>query len=78
MSKVPFRIFPMLATLVDAPFTRPNWAFEEKYNGVRMLAYKEGKQVSLASRNGIDRKARYPEIAAAIRESRKTQITNDR
>ena len=67
-SKVPFRISPMLATLVDAPFKRPNWAFEEKYDGVRMLAYKEGKQVSLVSRNGIDRTARYPEIAAAIQK----------
>ena len=50
------------------PFTRPNWVFEEKYDGVRMLAYKEGKQVSLMSRNGIDRTSRYPEIAAAIQK----------
>jgi bifunctional non-homologous end joining protein LigD len=68
MSKVPFRVSPMLATLVDAPFTRPNWIFEEKYDGVRMLAYKEGTHVSLISRNAIDRTARYPEIAAAIQK----------
>ena len=66
MNKVPFRVSPMLATLVDAPFTRPNWIFEEKYDGVRMLAYKEGTRVTLISRNAIDRTARYPEIAAAI------------
>jgi bifunctional non-homologous end joining protein LigD len=58
----------MLATLVDAPFDRPNWIFEEKYDGVRMLAYKEGPHVSLISRNAIDRTARYPEIAAAIQK----------
>ena len=58
----------MLATLVDAPFTRPNWIFEEKYDGVRMLAYKEGTRVTLISRNGIDRTARYPEIVAAIQK----------
>jgi bifunctional non-homologous end joining protein LigD len=68
MNKVPFRVSPMLATLVDAPFTRPNWIFEEKYDGVRMLAYKEGTHVSLISRNAIDRTARYPEIAAAIQK----------
>jgi bifunctional non-homologous end joining protein LigD len=68
MSKVPFRVSPMLATLVDAPFTRPNWIFEEKYDGVRMLAYKEGTRVTLISRNSIDRTARYPEIAAAIQK----------
>jgi bifunctional non-homologous end joining protein LigD len=58
----------MLATLVNAPFARPNWIFEEKYDGVRMLAYKEGTHVSLISRNVIDRTARYPEIAAAIQK----------
>ena len=58
----------MLATLVEAPFARPNWVFEEKYDGVRMLAYKEGTHVSLISRNAIDRTARYPEIAAAIQK----------
>jgi bifunctional non-homologous end joining protein LigD len=68
MNKIPFRASPMLATLVDAPFARPNWIFEEKYDGVRMLAYKEGAQVSLISRNAIDRTARYPEIAAAVQK----------
>ena len=43
MSKVPFRTSPMLATLTDGPFTKSNWVFEEKYDGVRILAYKEGK-----------------------------------
>jgi bifunctional non-homologous end joining protein LigD len=56
----------MLATLVDEPFQKANWIFEEKYDGVRMLAYKEGAKVTLISRNAIDRTARYPEIVAAI------------
>lgn len=56
----------MLATLVDSPFDKANWIFEEKYDGVRMLAYKEGAKVSLISRNAIDRTARYPRIAEAI------------
>jgi bifunctional non-homologous end joining protein LigD len=66
MKSIPFRVSPMLATLADAPFTKPNWLFEEKYDGVRMLAYKEGAHVTLISRNAIDRTARYPEIAAAV------------
>jgi bifunctional non-homologous end joining protein LigD len=66
MARVPFRIAPMLATLVDAPFNKPNWIFEEKYDGVRMLAYKEGSKVVLISRNAIDRTERYPKIAEAI------------
>jgi len=56
----------MLATLVDAPFNKTNWVYEEKYDGVRMLAYKEGSKVSLISRNAIDRTERYPKIAEAI------------
>ncbi len=56
----------MLATLVDAPFNKPNWIYEEKYDGVRMLAYKEGSKVTLISRNAIDRTARYPKIAEAL------------
>jgi bifunctional non-homologous end joining protein LigD len=58
----------MLATLVDEPPDYSNWIFEEKYDGVRMLAYKEGARVSLISRNGIDRSERYPRIARAIKE----------
>lgn len=56
----------MLATLVEEPFSKAEWAFEEKYDGVRILAYKERETVSLISRNGIDRTDRYPAIAEAI------------
>jgi bifunctional non-homologous end joining protein LigD len=58
----------MLATLVNAPYTRSNWVFEEKYDGVRMIAYKEGSRVFLMSRNAIDRTARYPEIVTAVQK----------
>ena len=43
--RIPFRMEPMLATLEAAPFNRPGWIFEEKYDGVRMLVYKEGSRV---------------------------------
>jgi bifunctional non-homologous end joining protein LigD len=67
MDVIPFRISPMLATLADAPFANPDWIFEEKYDGVRMWAYKEGNHVSLISRNGIDRTSRYPSISNAVK-----------
>ena len=56
----------MLATLVDAPIDRPGWVAEEKYDGIRLLAYKEGRAVSLVTRNDIDRTADFPGVAAAI------------
>lgn len=56
----------MLATLVPAPFHLPGWIYEEKYDGYRLIAYKEGKRVSLLTRNLHDRTGEFPEIAAAI------------
>jgi bifunctional non-homologous end joining protein LigD len=64
--RVPFRVQPMLATLVRQPFEKPGWVYEEKYDGFRILAYKEGASVSLLSRNGKDRTQTYQNIAAAI------------
>lgn len=64
--QVPFRVRPMLASLVPEPFDRAGWVFEEKYDGDRILAYKEGNQVQLLSRNGKDRTERFPRIAAAL------------
>ena len=56
----------MLATLVDAPFHRPGWVYEEKYDGIRIIAYKEGTRVTLLSRNLKDRTADFPAVVAAI------------
>jgi len=74
---IPFRVQPMLATLVDAPFHKPGWVYEEKYDGIRVLAYKEGKQVQLLSRNDIDRTRHFPEIVAAIAKLRPTTLLLD-
>jgi bifunctional non-homologous end joining protein LigD len=63
---IPFRVKPMLATLVREPFDREGWVYEEKYDGDRILAYKEGKRVSLLSRNSKDRTGDFPRIAAAV------------
>jgi bifunctional non-homologous end joining protein LigD len=56
----------MLATLVKEPFDRPGWIYEEKYDGVRILAYKEGSHITLMSRNDIDRTDRYEQVAKAV------------
>jgi len=58
---------PMLAASADAPFSRPGWLFELKYDGVRTLALKEeGGAVRLIARTGGDRARLYPEIARAL------------
>jgi bifunctional non-homologous end joining protein LigD len=64
---IPFRVHPMLATLVRKPFEKKGWVYEEKYDGFRIVAYKEGDRVSLMSRNDIERSARFPHIANAVK-----------
>jgi bifunctional non-homologous end joining protein LigD len=56
----------MLATLVPRPFDKPRWVYEEKYDGYRILSYKEGKRVSLVSRNGKDRTRAFSALADAV------------
>jgi bifunctional non-homologous end joining protein LigD len=56
----------MAPTQVREPFHRDGWAFEEKVDGWRILAYKDGTRVRLVSRSGRDHTRRFLEIAAAV------------
>ena len=56
----------MAPTLVRPPFHRDGWVYEEKVDGWRILAYKDGPRVRLISRNAVDHTARFRELAAAI------------
>jgi len=67
----------MLATLVQKPFHKPGWIYEEKYDGYRILAYKEGDRVTLVSRNGNDRTATYASVVRAIRQLRAHKLLLD-
>jgi len=57
---------PMAPTQVREPFHRDGWVYEEKVDGWRMLAYKDGARVRLISRNGRDHTRRFHDIAAAV------------
>jgi bifunctional non-homologous end joining protein LigD len=76
-NSTPFRVQPMLASLAREPFHRKGWVFEEKYDGYRITAYKEGNKVQLISRNAIDRASRYPQVAEAIRALRPPTLVLD-
>lgn len=75
--RIPFRVRPMLATLVAQPFDKPGWVYEEKYDGDRLLAYKEGTRVQLLSRSGKDDTGRYSRIARAIAALRPATLLLD-
>jgi bifunctional non-homologous end joining protein LigD len=54
----------MAATLTQERFTGPEWIFERKFDGIRMLAFKKGADVNLYSRNRLPQ--HYPAVAEAI------------
>jgi bifunctional non-homologous end joining protein LigD len=55
---------PMAATLTQERFTGPEWIFERKFDGIRLLVFKQGDDVRLFSRNRLPKD--YPAIAQAI------------
>ena len=56
----------MAATLTDQRFTGPEWIFERKLDGIRMLAFKRGSDVRLLSRNKLVLTSQYPAVVKAI------------
>lgn len=64
---VPDWTSPMLATLTDDPFSDPDWIYERKLDGVRLLAFREaGGKARLMTRNRKNRNSAYPEIVDAL------------
>lgn len=61
------RISPMLATIGKELPTDGDWVFEPKFDGIRILAFVDGDDAVLVSRNGIDKTRQFPEIADALR-----------
>lgn len=56
----------MLATLTDSPFDDPNWVFEDKFDGFRMVADIRRGRVALYSRNGKIISHSYLQVAKAL------------
>jgi bifunctional non-homologous end joining protein LigD len=55
---------PMAATLTQDRFSGPDWLFERKFDGIRLLAYKNREDVRLFSRNRLPQ--HLPAVAGAI------------
>ncbi|MBV8093786.1 MAG: DNA ligase D [Acetobacteraceae bacterium] len=60
---------PQLATLVSEEPSGEGWLSEVKFDGYRLLAFKDGDQVRLITRNGHDWTNRLPAIAGAVRRN---------
>jgi len=61
-AQMPKTVRPALATLVDKPFSDPNWLFEIKWDGARTLAQIRQGKVRLWSRSSRDVTGEYPEL----------------
>jgi len=57
---------PMAATLTRERNGGPEWVFERKLDGIRILAFKHAGVVRLLSRNQLPQNHHYPELVAAI------------
>ena len=58
----------MAATLTQERFSSPEWIFERKFDGIRLLAYKRGRHVELFSRNRLIQNGAYPDVVRAVAE----------
>jgi bifunctional non-homologous end joining protein LigD len=63
---------PMLATLASEIPQGKGWLFEVKWDGYRALAYIEGGEARLVSRNANDLTARFPQVAKGLAKAVKT------
>lgn len=65
----------MAATLTQERFAGPEWVFERKYDGIRLLAFRQGPDVRLLSRNRLPQTC--PRIAEAIKSLPAREIILD-
>jgi ATP-dependent DNA ligase len=75
MTSFPEWLTPMAATLTQERFTGPEWLFERKFDGIRLLAYKNGNDVQLFSRNHLPQD--IPAVEQAIRRLPNKQLILD-
>ncbi|HEX7057764.1 MAG TPA: DNA ligase [Bacilli bacterium] len=69
LEHAPWTIFPfepMTPILHDELPLGPDWAYQLKWDGVRLLAGVRRQEVRLFSRNMLPKNAVYPELAAAL------------
>lgn len=65
---LPTSLSPQLCTLVPDVPDGAEWLHEIKYDGWRLLARKDGSDVRLYTRGGVEWSARLPKLADAVRQ----------
>jgi bifunctional non-homologous end joining protein LigD len=66
ITAMPAKLAPMLAESGDAVFNRPDWMWEPKLDGYRVLAFIDEQGVKLRSRRGLELAGTFPRLAAEL------------
>lgn len=77
MAEFPQPFSPMLLSEVKAPFDKKGWVYEEKYDGYRAVAYKQGRNVKIISRNLKDLTSQFEGVVEALRQLRAPTLVLD-
>jgi bifunctional non-homologous end joining protein LigD len=62
----PKQLKPMLAEAGEMARSNPQWRYEPKLDGYRVIAFVQGSTVRLQSRRGLDLTACFPELTADL------------
>jgi bifunctional non-homologous end joining protein LigD len=65
---MPAKLEPMLAEIGDVAFTRPDWVWEPKLDGYRVLAFIDGTDIRLRSRRGLELAPAFPGLVEELRK----------
>jgi bifunctional non-homologous end joining protein LigD len=66
-AKMPSRISPMLCTLTKEVINDPEYLYEVKWDGYRIVSFVQDGKVHMDSRGGLDYTKKYPNIAGALK-----------
>lgn len=65
-AKLPQRVTPELASVAEEPPDGKGWISEIKFDGYRLLCWKDGSDARIMTRNGLDWTDRLPAVARAV------------
>ena len=67
---MPKDVIPMMATLTNEPFDSDDWIFEIKWDGYRAVAYCNGKNAELVSRNLTPFTEKYFPVTDSLKKAK--------
>jgi bifunctional non-homologous end joining protein LigD len=70
IKKQPDFISPELATLTNKYFSKKDWIYEEKFDGIRCIVVKKDKTITLFTRNHNKLNSTFPELAEEFKKQK--------